>query len=203
MPEEANKGYTNPGSGNARNLLEESRDRELLRRIALNDDREAFRELIGHYQQRIYSASYKLTASHEISEEILQDVFVKIWLNRYKLGDLEHPFSYIYRTLMNTVYDHIRSNKHRSQIKQLVMDESEPFTNDMETTIETKDLENIIRQAVSGLTPQRRAVYELRFEQGLSYDEIAEKLQITASTARNTFMIAIQSIRKDVEKYHV
>lgn len=184
------------------NQLPENMDIALFRAIA-DGDEAAYKQLFLSYQQRMFSAAYRLTSSEEAANEILQEVFLKIWFRRDKLKAVKHPFSYLYRTLTNTIYDYARKTKNQRAIKKLALLESVAYINDTEEKLRDKERTALIQQAVARLSPQRKAVYKLRFEEGWHYENIAAKLHITPANARKTFAEAIRFIRNHIQRYGI
>ncbi|RFM27832.1 RNA polymerase sigma factor [Deminuibacter soli] len=181
-------------------VVEESLDRVLFSNIAAGDP-VAFKALFDSYKRRIYAAAYKFTSSAEASEEIFQEVFVRIWVYRANLTEVQHPYSYIYRILSTVVYEHAKRNNKRQTIELLESIEADLAINDADDFVHGRDMKRLIQEAVERLSDQRKKVYELRFNQGMAYDEIAGLLKVSPSTVRNTFMEALKLIRKHVVRY--
>lgn len=168
-------------------------DPALLQRVATGDA-VAFRELFDAHWDRIYSIALAFTKSVVTSEELVQDIFLKIWLHRTELPGVRHFEGYLFMIARNHIY-----NTLRTKIKDV------HFTDDLELhfaestladdLVHLKDAETLIRQAVDTLPTQQKAVFELSRYQGLSQEEIAQELQISRLTVKAHMRKALASLR--------
>ncbi|WP_157307941.1 RNA polymerase sigma factor [Chitinophaga tropicalis] len=94
-------------------------EKDVLTRIAAGDE-EAFSLLFNHYRNRIYTIAYKLTESAPLSEEILLDVFLKVWLKRERLSELEHFTAYLFTITRNHVFSTLKQLSLRRQAEDEV-----------------------------------------------------------------------------------
>jgi RNA polymerase sigma-70 factor (ECF subfamily) len=171
-------------------------ERDLFVRIG-NSDAIAFSQVFHAYNRRLYPFVFKLVKSEALSEDIIQDIFAKLWANRHLLPDVENPKSYIFT---------IAANVTKKQLKllakeNLLMTDSEHWpvkseSNNTEEVIFLKESEQVLSDAVGNLPPQRQLIYRLSREEGKSYDEIAEKLNISKNTVRNQLVEALKVLRK-------
>lgn len=146
------------------NLLNNEKD--LLAQVSKGDEH-AFRKLFSAYRGKLYSYVYKITESKETAEDTVHDVFLKLWLGREKLPEIQHLNAYLYRMAHNHVYNGLR----RMAKKTLVMAELERQsgyeTSDPDDKLVRKEVRQFINQAVNKLTPQQREVFQMSRELGL------------------------------------
>ena len=177
-------------------------ERELLLKIAEGDER-AFEELYLQYDDMLYSFLIKLTKLEHIAEEIIQETFLRLWLNRDKLSDVEHPRAYIHRMAANIsanwMKQHFLSNRkiQRYQYQQMNLDAD---TTSTETGFAIKELSALVTKIIADMPEQRRIIYTLHRDSGLKSHEIAARLNISASTVRNTIASAVKLIREQLQK---
>jgi RNA polymerase sigma-70 factor (family 1) len=170
-------------------------ENELLLLVAEGDER-AFRQLFDHYWNKIYSVALTLTKSTALSEEIVQDVFLKIWLKREQLPSVEKFDSFLFIVAKNHIYNELRKKTmERPFVEHLEQHflESSALPEQIMLLKETKQL---IDKAVQQLPDQQRAVFELSRNEGLDYTTIADQLGISRSTVKNHMTKALQSLRQ-------
>lgn len=143
---------------------------------------------------------YKLTDSAELAEDVVQEVFLKLWQNRAALSGVENPGGYIFRMAQNQAVTAFRKMARETlvlaELKDTVI---KPLVN-AEDALAARELETKVRQVIETLPPQQKLVYTLSREQGLKYDEIAEKLQISPGTVKNHMIQALRTLRNALFK---
>jgi RNA polymerase sigma-70 factor (family 1) len=155
----------------------------------------AFTELFHHYRKRIYSVGCAVTHSEEMAEELVQDVFLKIWLKRNDLSAILNFESYLFVVTRNTAFDLIkRALQQRKAATGLRMQVPEA-TSDTDHFLLDRQYANILEEAVNRLPPQQKQVYQLIKVEGLKRNEVASRLQIQPNTVKEHLMKAMKSIR--------
>ncbi|HEY0274255.1 MAG TPA: RNA polymerase sigma-70 factor [Chitinophaga sp.] len=170
-------------------------ERELLQRSG-NGDKMAFAEIFRRYKLKLYGFVFRLTHSPEMAEDVVQNVFLKLWQDRHLLDNIDHLSSYIFRMAQNqTINAFKRSAKETLVIRQLFTGEpAAPF--DPETDLAYKEMEQAFRRAVDQLPAQQKKVYLLSREEGLKHEEIARRLGISAGTVKNHMIQLLRTLRK-------
>lgn len=182
---------SSPSSTNDRILLVKLRD----------GNEKAFDYFYQKYSLQIYRKIYKMTKVPSMSEELLQDVFVRIWDKRH-LIDPDKPFkSYLYQIAQNIIYDFYRKVAREERLKneiKSIFDEAENFTED---GINLKDTKQILSHAIENLPPQQKLVFTLCKIEGKTYDEVSTTLGISNSTINGHIVKATKSIKNFMFKY--
>ncbi|PUZ25844.1 RNA polymerase sigma-70 factor [Chitinophaga parva] len=171
-------------------------EQALLQQLALGD-REAFTTIYQQYHAGIYNYLLKFTRNPALTEDLVHDVFLKIWEVRAQL-DIRKSFdSYLYRLARNTalnqlnrlaLYDTIRDEL----LHRLSLDATDqPLMN----ALETKQYEALLQKALDSLPPQRREAFILCRQQGRSYEEAAAMMHISRNTFKQHLSLAVKSIR--------
>ncbi|HEY6901101.1 MAG TPA: RNA polymerase sigma-70 factor [Puia sp.] len=169
-------------------------DHDLFRQIAMGDEA-AFGELFRRYDRRIYPFVLRMIKSEVQAEEITHEIFIKIWKTRERLPSIDQPEAYIFTIAARHTLDQIKKRLNENRMLQRLSTSQSPVHHDPEEMLLFKDKEALVRQAVDQLPPQQKAVYLLSRQQGLSYEEIAQELGISANTVRNHLVKALQSMR--------
>ena len=169
-------------------------ERGLFSQLALGNEK-AFTEIFYYYSRKLHSYILKKTKSEEAAEEIIQDVFLKIWVNRERLGEMENAQGYIYKIAANLLLDHFRKQAMEYKILNRFQN-AKPALSDSSGhgNIDLRETQKIIDQAVHQLPDQRKLIYVLR-QDGKSYEEIAVELNLSINTVRNQLVAAGKFIR--------
>lgn len=175
---------------------------ELQQKIALYDDMKAYRNLCDLFYHRLYRTAFAFIKSKESAEEIVSDVFIKVWQMRVKLAEVENLSVYLYTITKNLCLKYITR-----QYKNPVVNLDEIS---FETTIDFKTPEEIcissdimkkIKEALNELPPKCRLILQLVKEDGLRYKEVATILNISELTVRNQLAIAVKKLGKVLPVY--
>jgi len=172
-------------------------DKELFSLISKGDDG-AFTEIYLRYAEKLYPHISKLLNADLWVEEILQDVFTKLWQIRDSLSHVENPSAYLYRMAGNRTLDHIKRRAIEVKMQYHVVQQAEHFL--YASAPEQDGRLREIKQAVQQLTPQKQLIFRLKHEEGLSYEEIAGQLQLSKNTVRNHLATTLEFIRNQLLK---
>lgn len=178
-------------------MLNPSDIKELQRRLATYDDESAYREIFICFHKPLQQFAYSFVKSRELAEEIVSDVFLKIWLNRAELEQIENLKVYLYVSIKNTALKYLLK-QHRQvaiSIDELEV-ELESFSRTPEEIMLTAEMLHKIRESVQSLPPRCKIIFKLIKEDGLKYKEVAEILNISIKTIDNQLAIALKKISK-------
>jgi len=167
-------------------------EENLLRQIS-DGDEHAFRVLFDQYRDFIYSFALHITNSELIAKDIVQDIFIKIWMQRHTLHEISNIKGYMHRLTRNHALNGLKRKAHELSLLQTL-----PVAASLHTTEETllyRELERLLDKAVSLLPPQQQRVYQLSRKEGLTHAEIADRLHISTETVKKHLMAALRSIR--------
>lgn len=172
-------------------------EKGLLLQVSAGDE-QAFRELFTAWSPKLYHFTLGLTGSPELAEDIVQDSFLKIWLRRDRLSEVEHFSSYLFRMARNQIVSGIR----RKAMENLILDkrigQPEPEAG-VDEHLHIKLVKNVIEQAVQQLPEQQRRVWRLRRQEGLRIKEVAAALGISEVTVKRHLTQAQSTLRQVLE----
>jgi len=170
-------------------------EEELLSLIAKGDE-QAFTKLFDHYRNRIYGIAFKLTHSVTISEEIVEDVFLKIWLKRNDLENIQNFQAYLFTIIRNDAYKALKQIA-RNYKKVVLLNDNEQSQsyNNSENYLIEKEYSSLLQKAIERLPRQQKQVYTLIKEQGLKRDEAADFLHLQPETVKFHLAQAMKNIR--------
>jgi RNA polymerase sigma-70 factor (ECF subfamily) len=165
-----------------------------LRLIAAGDEA-AFGRLFSRYRNKIYSIGLNLSRSVEIAEEIVQDVFLKIWVKRASLHEIKDFESYLFIIVRNEAYQVLQRMARQRLHLLRAGKEMETVHNETEQTVFSREYISLLQQAINRLSPQQKIVYQLVKEQGLKREEVASQLQLNPETVKTHLAQAMRNIR--------
>ncbi len=175
-------------------------EKELFARIAVGDG-EAFSHIFRHYFEPLRSNAYKLLKSEFWAEEIVQEVFLQIWKSRERLADVDAPAAYLYRMTANCCINRMRRQELEVKMQYIVQKALHGNgDSNQDNFYDLRRVEMLIAEAVEQLPEQQRRIFLLQQEEGLSYQQIAEKLGISKNTVRNHKVRTLQSIRNYLQQ---
>lgn len=173
--------------------------KEYFRSFAKGDSG-AFGSIFELYKKRVFAVALKMLKSETDAEEIVQDVFLSIWLAQAKLSNINDPEAYLFTITYNTIYDRLKKASRNQQLLNTIIDDLTQIQNITEETIAANETGRLINEAIQQLPPQQRTVYELCKQEGLSYDEVAERMHLSRNTVRNHLTEAMKTIRAFLRK---
>lgn len=165
-------------------------EKKLLRQVAEGNE-QAFRELVFLYADLLGNYVYRLTRSRETAEEIVQDVFVKIWMSREVLAEIELFRNYIFVLSRNHTLNALRKLS-REKVRRKGYENFEITQHD--ETDKGSDLPGLIDEAIAQLPPQQRRAWQLSRKQGLSHQQIAREMNLSKETVKKYIMYANHSL---------
>jgi RNA polymerase sigma-70 factor (family 1) len=175
--------------------MQEIKDiRDLLSRLSKNDEH-AFRLIFHAFSDRVYSFSLRLTRSQETAEEMVQEVFLKIWINRASLAGVENFNGYLYTITRNLSFNALKRISIEEKAKTTLQRELADKHSDTEETVIHRDYQQLLNRAISHLPPQQRLVYSLCHQEGLRYEEVAQRLKISRLTVKTHMQQALRTLK--------
>ncbi len=168
---------------------------DLQQRIALYEDMKAYKKLYELFFPGLYKFSYSFVKSQQVAEEIVSDVFIKIWSIRSTLETIDNLKVYLYTIAKNFSLNYITKH-HKLRVINLDDVKDETFQNLVtpEKLLISADVINKINSALNTLPSQCRIIFYLVRESGLKYKEVASILNISVNTVRNQLAIATKKI---------
>jgi len=170
-----------------------------LKRLA-SDDKKALEELFNYFYPRLYQFSKSFLKLEEGIDDILQEVFVKVWNNRSNIRATETFNSFIFTITRNLLLNELRTRLNSQKMKEKIQKLS---VFDDYNTIENLDYEELketVDQIVSKLPEKQREVFLLSRYEGLSHKEISEKLNISTKTVEYHISQSINTIKSKLSQ---
>lgn len=173
------------------NFIEEQRWLSLLKQ----GDKAAFDMIYKFYSNRIYNRILSMIKIPEVTDELVQDIFLKVWEKR---ADIKEDLSFqawLYKIAEHIVYDHYRRLALDVKMRTYMLETYAELYNQTEDYILNKERSQLLDQAVLQLPVQRQRIFKLCRIEGKSYEEAASLLNISTSTVSNQLVKATKSIK--------
>lgn len=155
----------------------------------------AFTRLFDHYRGTIYGVAFNFLKSPVLAEEIVQDVFLKVWHKREEMAMVKQLDAYLFIMARNFIFDRMKKMSYEAATDfSIVKLESSP--DDAEYLVRQHQCQQLLKEAIDLLPAQQRSVYQFAKEDGMSHELIAEKMRLSKHTVKKHMAMALQSIRK-------
>lgn len=167
----------------------------LQERVAIFEDQHAFRILFKHYYTTLFQFAVSIVKVREVAEEIVEDVFIKVWNKRKNLTKIANLRLYLYVSVKNHCLNHVTRRGITTEIDpdqlDVVCAELVPNPEDL---LLASELLQRVNKSIHELPPKCRIVYKLVKENGLTYKEVGEILNISPRTVENHIAAAIKKL---------
>lgn len=181
-------------------MLQDNTIRDLQMRIALSEDMKAYKELYLLMFDSLLRFSYSFVRSKQVAQELVSDVFIKLWQIRNQLNTIDNLKPYLFSITKNFSLSYLaRASKNVSiQLEDIDLDGIDiesaiEFKNPEDLYISNETIENVL-QTIRNLPPQCQIIFSMVKVDGLKYKEVARLLNISVFTVRNQVAIATKKI---------
>jgi len=179
-------------------------EKELFSRVAQGDE-EAFNTLFHRYVPRLHTLITKVTRAEEgVAKDIIQEVFLYLWIDRESLTEVEVPQNWIFKMAYNRSYSwlsrQVSRNQKYSEFKQQNPVEGE---DSLENTVSLHETARLVHEATSLLPEQARKIFQLSRETGLKAAEVADQLNISVQTVRNSLVRSVKFIKEYLTQHGI
>lgn len=180
-------------------LMNRSYNRKVLELLA-EGSQPAFNQLFDYYRARIYNAALRFLKSRELAEEVVQEVFLKVWLRREEWVRVLHFESYLFTMTRNQIFDGLKKLAQESAAKREFTHTIQPV-NDTDNSLIERQYEELLLEVVNQLPPQQKQIFRLARIEGMSHQAIAEQLHISRLTVKTHMAKALHAIRQNLQHY--
>lgn len=175
-------------------------EKALLHQISIGDAN-AFSIIFHRYSPKVYVYALKIIKSQNLAEEIAQEIFVKIWNLGDQATEIKNLDAYLKVMTKNHTLKVLRRMALEIRTNRMMAYDYLEEHNETEEYIIFKDSEKILNQAVEKLPAQQKLVYQLCHQEGLKYEEVAEKLNISKLTVKTHMQHALRFLRNYVSTH--
>ncbi len=175
-------------------------DQHIIDLYKSNQHEEAFRLLIAKYQSRLYWHIRKLVISHDDADDLVQEVFVKIWQNLSKFRGDASLFTWVYRIATNETLTFLRKNNKRKTVSIDSDDLNWDNYLASDSYFNGSEIEKRLHASVQTLPEKQRLVFQMKYFEEMKYEEISEVLKVSVGSLKASFHHAVKKIETIFEK---
>ena len=168
---------------------------EIMERLQ-QGDQQAFLVLYDRYHQLVYNWVLKLVKVPELAEDIVQEVFIKIWQIRERINPLQSFPAFVYKISRNKAFAFLKKIASDDTLRSKVMTELGSNAESAENRLLWQQYQELLNKAVEQLPLQRKKVFKLCRQEGMSYEEVAAELGISRNTVKEHMVMAMKNIRE-------
>jgi RNA polymerase sigma-70 factor (family 1) len=161
----------------------------------------AFEEIYFRYWKKLYSAAYKRLQSREIAEEVVQDIFTSLWMNRH-IAQIDVLSSYLVTAVKYKVINHLEKEMSRKKYAESQLHSALSMDNSTEETVLLNELNLALEKEIQKLPPKRKQIFKMSREDHLSIKQVASNLGISEKTAENQLGKALKELKLNLKHFN-
>ena len=158
----------------------------------------AFEQLFNLFYPRVKNFAFGMIKNQDEAEEIAQNVFMKLWINRLNLSTDNSLSSYIFTIVQNEVYDFFRDKYYSLHYRESILSKAGIPEYEIDSEYNIKEIKEIVSTTLESMPEQRRLVFRMSREQFLTNDEIATKLGLSKRTVEKHISLALATIKRNL-----
>lgn len=155
----------------------------------------AFRMVYDLHSEKVYQFAFRFLKDYAWSEEIVQDVFLKLWLNRETLDEQGNMWLYLYVIAKRLCLNKLREIRNTTALFEQLMKSIEVADNKTEEQLTVDEMKQYADKIISNLPRQQQLVFKLSRDEGVSHKEIAQKLGLSPNTVKNHMVQALKTLK--------
>ncbi|MEN7546941.1 RNA polymerase sigma-70 factor [Rapidithrix thailandica] len=163
-------------------------------------NQEALGCLFELLHKEVFTFVLPYTRNATVAEEIVQEVFIKLWDKRHQLKPEHSLKNFLFKMARNHTLDHLRKTKFEVEYKNELKHTKATAHSQTENELIYRDLQAFAEKAISQLPPKRKQIFELSRKQHMSYTEISEYLGISKNVVENQMVKALKTLRESLGK---
>lgn len=156
-----------------------------------------FTGIVQEYSSTLFIVAYRITRNRQISEDIVQEAFLRLWQQRERLS-ADNPGGWLYRVVANLGINHLRRSSRQLQLLNRLRTEKQVCYPDAEERLLNKEKQKQYNRAFNQLTRKQQEVYRLSREEGLKRNEIAILLNLSPNTVKVHLLRAVQFMKEHI-----
>ncbi len=176
-------------------------DKEILELYKAGEREKAFGEIVESYSERLYWHVRRFLCSHEDTDDLLQEIFIKIWSSLPSFRGDSSLYTWIYRIATNESLNFLQKQKIRAALRFESMSSKLEEKIDEDNGVDGNEAQKALMKAVQRLPAKQRTVFIMRWFDDLSYEDISEILGTSVGALKASYHFASEKIKTELEKY--
>lgn len=169
-------------------------EKELLM-LASSGSEKAFSILFHQHKNKLFGYLLRLTNSPEITEDIIQEIFLKLWKDKAELVNIMQFDAYLFRMAKNQAINAFKTIARQTLFYTEYINSQEIDIDSTEQLIQFDETQKLLEQIIESLPPQQKLIFKLSREQHLKHEEIAQLLSLSPNTVKNHLIQALSTIK--------
>ena len=177
-------------------------DKEILRLCGKGEFEKAFNEIVGSYSERLYWHVRRLLCSHEDADDLLQDIFIKVWAALPSFRGEAQLYTWLYRIATNESLNFLRKQQTRAALAN-----AQSIDPDLEKKVDDDPFfdgdkaQRVLDKAVAKLPQKQRLVFNMRYYDDMSYADISKVLGTSVGALKASYHFAYEKIKEELGKH--
>lgn len=176
-------------------------DKEIIELYKAGQREKAFSEIVESYSERLYWHVRRLLCSHEDTDDLLQEIFIKVWSSLSSFRGESQLYTWIYRIATNESLNFLQKQKIRAALRFEDITAKLDDKIDEDTGVDGNEAQKALMKAVNRLPSKQKTVFIMRWFDDLSYEDISEILGTSVGALKASYHFAQEKIRAEIEKY--
>ena len=176
-------------------------DKEIIELYKSGQKDRAFKEIVDSYSERLYWHVRRFLCSHEDTDDLLQEIFLKIWTALPSFRGESQLFTWLYRIATNEALNFLNKQKVRAALRFEDITSKLDDKIDEDTGVDGNEAQKALMKAVSRLPSKQKTVFIMRWFDDLSYEDISEILGTSVGALKASYHFAQEKIRAEIENY--
>ena len=165
----------------------------------MSDREKVFNEIVSSYSERLYWHVRRFVLSHEDTDDLLQDIFIKIWTALPSFRGESQLFTWVYRIAMNETLNFLRKQKVKAALRFQSIDAELENRIDADPYFAGTQAERELSKAIARLPEKQRQVFIMRYYDDLSYDEISSITGTSVGSLKASYHFASEKIKESLK----
>ena len=176
-------------------------DKEIIELYKAGQREKAFSEIVESYSERLYWHVRRFLCSYEDTDDLLQEIFIKVWSSLSSFRGESQLYTWIYRIATNESLNFLQKQKIRAALRFEDITSKLDDKIDEDSGVDGNEAQKALMKAVSRLPSKQKTVFIMRWFDDLSYEEISEILGTSVGALKASYHFAQEKIRSEIEKY--
>jgi len=175
-------------------------DKQLFEAVCEGNER-AFQHIFTRFYPRMISFAGMMVKSRDAAEEIVQEVFIRLWEQRELLSEVKSPENYLFIVIRNQALNHLRAAAKEQNRREQLWEALQQRVADDSTTLEMLEADQFFEQIVARLTPQQQLVFRMSRTEGYSHQQIADQLHLSKETVKKHIANSLTQLRSYLKHF--
>lgn len=175
-------------------------DQEILQLYRTGDRQGAFNSIVEAYSERLYWHVRNLVCSHEDADDLMQDIFVRIWAGLQTFRGDSQLYTWLYRIATNEALNFLNKKKVRAALSFTSLSDTMERQIMQDPSFDGREAERLLSRAIQRLPQKQKSVFCMRYYEELSYEDISEILGTSVGALKASYHFAYEKLKKELQE---